>query len=311
MDRHIARSQTRFGMSPARLGGLTGVLLACGLAGCASEPDHSRVAYHHVRPAPALRHYTAPGPFNDPWGPYISAASARFGVSEKWIRAVMTQESSGDLYQDGGLTTSSVGAMGLMQVMPDTYDMLRERYGLGSDPYEPHDNIFAGTAYIREMYNIYGFPGFLAAYNAGPHQLEACLSTGASLPMETVNYLTSVAPKLRPYAVASGPLAAYANAPGEMPADDLNRRSLTGQAMPAVQILSAPTLACMPTAADRSADALNRDALAAAEGVAPPPPNPLRNPAPSYRSASTAPSSIADLLPPSNPPSSITDLLKR
>ena len=234
-------------MSPARLGSLIGVLLACGLAGCASEPEHSRVAYHHTRPAPVVRHYTAPGPFNDPWGPYIRAASARFGVSEMWIRAVMTQESSGDLYQDGGLTTSSVGAMGLMQVMPETYDMLRERYSLGSDPYEPHDNIFAGTAYIREMYNIYGFPGFLAAYNAGPHQLEACLATGASLPMETVNYLSSVAPKLRPYAVASGPLAAYANAPMEMPADDLNRRSLTGQAMPAVQILSAPTLACMPT----------------------------------------------------------------
>ncbi len=267
MDRHIARSQIRSRTSSARLSGLIGVLFACTLTGCATE--HSRVAYHHVRPAPVVRHYTAPGPFNDPWGPYIRAASARFGVSEIWIRAVMTQESSGDLYQDGGLTTSPVGAMGLMQVMPDTYETLRERYGLGSDPYEPHDNIFAGTAYIREMYNIYGFPGFLAAYNAGPHQLEACLATGASLPWETVNYLTSVAPKLKPYAAASGPLAAYADAPAEMPADDLNRRSLTGQPMPAVQILSVPSLACMPTAADRSANALNRDSLAASAGEPP------------------------------------------
>jgi D-alanyl-D-alanine carboxypeptidase len=182
----------------------------------------------------------------------------------------MQQESSGEQFQDGAPTTSPVGAMGLMQVMPDTYDMLRIRYGLGNDPYEPHDNIFAGTAYIREMYDTYGFPGFLAAYNAGPQQLDACLANGAPLPWETVSYLSAVAPKLRTYAVISGPLAGYADAPPEIPADDLNRRSLTGQPMPQIQVAAAtPALACMPPAADRSADALNRDALAAAAGDPP------------------------------------------
>ena len=39
------------------------------------------------------------------------------------------------------------GAIGLMQVMPDTWAGLRVRYRLGGDPYDPRDNILAGTAY--------------------------------------------------------------------------------------------------------------------------------------------------------------------
>jgi len=62
---------------------------------------------------------------------------------------------------------SRKGAMGLMQIMPGTWADLRARYGLGADPYDSHDNILAGTAYIRELYDRYGAPGFLAAYNAG------------------------------------------------------------------------------------------------------------------------------------------------
>ena len=58
--------------------------------------------------------------------------------------------------------------MGLMQVMPGTYSDLRNRYALGGDSYDPHDNIFAGTAYLRQMYERYGYPSLFAAYNAGP-----------------------------------------------------------------------------------------------------------------------------------------------
>ena len=241
--------------------------LACALSACA--PQHGAIrqaSYQPGRPfqPPAARTYPPAGPPEDPWGPYIRAASARFGVSEVWIRAVMQQESGGQLFQDGTLTTSPVGAMGLMQVMPDTYAILRDRYGLRDDPYEPHDNIFAGTAYIKEMYGVYGFPAFLAAYNAGPNQLDACLSMGAPLPQETVNYLSSVAPKLRPYAVPTGKLAAYADLGLEMPADDLNRRMMTGQALPVAVVREQPVLACMPPASDHMADDLNRGALAAA-----------------------------------------------
>jgi hypothetical protein len=99
--------------------------------------------------------------------------------------------------------------MGLMQIMPDTFDGLRQRYALGSDPFEPRDNIMAGTAYIREMYDRYGAPGFLAAYNAGPSRLDSYLVGGDSLPDETVNYVAAIAPRLGSSVALTGPLAAY------------------------------------------------------------------------------------------------------
>ena len=97
-----------------------------------------------------------------------------------------------------------------MQVMPDTYDGLRGRYNLGNDPFDPHNNILAGTAYLREMYDRYGAPGFLAAYNAGPNRLDSYLYGGRPLPDETVNYVASIAPLLGPGTPMSGPLAVYA-----------------------------------------------------------------------------------------------------
>ena len=104
--------------------------------------------------------------------------------------------SGGNQYQNGQLITSSAGAMGLMQVMPETYDELQGRYSLGDDPFDPHDNILAGTAYLREMYDIYGSPGFLAAYNAGPRRLDDYLSNNRSLPDETRRYVAMIGPNI-------------------------------------------------------------------------------------------------------------------
>ena len=130
--------------------------------------------------------------------PYIREASAKYDVPEKWIREVMRQESGGNLYGRGGqLITSGAGAMGLMQVMPATYDDLRGRYReLGDDPYDPHNNILAGSAYVREMYDIYGAPGFLAAYNAGPGRLDDYLTRNRTLPLETRRYVAAIGPRI-------------------------------------------------------------------------------------------------------------------
>jgi cell division septation protein DedD len=119
----------------------------------------------------------------------------------------MHQESGGEQQ-----ATSPVGAMGLMQVMPATYEGLRERYQLGDDPYDPHNNILAGTAYIREMYDRFGAPGFLAAYNAGPDRVDSYLARRAALPDETVNYLAAITPNLGTDVPRSGPFAVYASA---------------------------------------------------------------------------------------------------
>ena len=170
--------------------------------------------------AQAARAYAVPGPPGDPWGPHIREAAARFAVPERWIRAVMRQESGGRLTDGSGAPiTSPAGAMGLMQVMPRTYDTLAARHGLGPDPYEPRDNILAGAAYIRAMHDRYGAPGFLAAYNAGPDRVDAYLAGAKILPDETINYVASVAPALG--VPLGGPIAAYARGPRPVAASDL------------------------------------------------------------------------------------------
>jgi hypothetical protein len=152
-------------------------------------------------------YYPPPGPPEDPWGPYIREAAERFRVPGHWVRAVMHQESGGEQQ-----ATSSAGAMGLMQVMPATYEGLRARYQLGDDPYDPHNSILAGTAYIREMYDRFGSPGFLAAYNAGPDRVDNYLAGRAALPEETVNYVAAITPNLGTDVPKSGPFAVYASA---------------------------------------------------------------------------------------------------
>jgi hypothetical protein len=129
-------------------------------------------------------------------------------VPDLWIREVMRQESGG---RAGA--TSRVGAMGLMQVMPGTYRELAQRYNLGPDPYHPYDNLQAGAAYIREMYQLYGSPAFLAAYNAGPRRLEDYLWGGRGLPDETRNYVARVGPRIASTAPARrAPAEVYAAA---------------------------------------------------------------------------------------------------
>ena len=165
---------------------------------CATKPQMSASVEAGQYLSRAGRSYTPPGPASDPWGPYISEASAKYDVPQRWIREVMRQESGGRMYGRGGdLITSGAGAMGLMQVMPATYDELRARYReLGDDPFDPHNNIMAGTAYIREMYDIYGSPGFLAAYNAGPGRLDDYLTRNRVLPLETRRYVAAIGPRI-------------------------------------------------------------------------------------------------------------------
>ena len=194
------------------LRGVGCVALLALLAACAGNaPQHSATREAARYAAHARSSYTPPGPPEDPWGPYIHEASNRFDVPEIWIRSVIRVESGGNEYLNGQLITSSAGAMGVMQVMPETYDELRDRYGLTDDPYDPHQNILAGTAYLREMYDIYGSPGFLAAYNAGPRRLDDYLSNSRPLPDETRHYVAMIGPSVQGvYPVNRSPAEDYA-----------------------------------------------------------------------------------------------------
>jgi cell division septation protein DedD len=181
----MIRATAAFGLRPAAACLMLGLLAACGNSQHQLATGGSNSEW--VRPAS----YDPPGPPHDPWGPYIQQASRRFDVPERWIREVMRQESGG---RQGAV--SRAGAMGLMQVMPGTYAELSRRYALGTDPYHPWDNIMAGSAYLREMYELYGSPGFLAAYNAGPRRLEDYLWGNRGLPDETRNYVARIGPRI-------------------------------------------------------------------------------------------------------------------
>jgi len=126
-----------------------------------------------------------------PFAAFVEEASRRFTIPEHWIRAVIRVESG-----EKSRSRSRKGARGLMQIMPKTWAELRARYGLGADPYDVRDNILAGAAYIRELSDRYGAPGFLAAYNAGPGRYERHLKTGRPLPAETQAYVAALAPMI-------------------------------------------------------------------------------------------------------------------
>jgi hypothetical protein len=191
---------------------------------------------HAERASPATHRVS--GLSINPFAAFVTEASKRFGVPEHWIRAVMHVESGGKQR-----TRSSKGAMGLMQIMPKTWAELRTRYSLGADPYDPHDNIVAGAAYIRELHDRYGAPGFLAAYNAGPGRYERHVATGRPLPDETQAYVATLAPMInrarskaqidavaRSFAWASSSLFATRTA-GRSPVDMRQNRSSRAQAV--------------------------------------------------------------------------------
>lgn len=160
------------------------MLSACAVVSCAAADATAESPFTappaRLKPAAQSR---------DPWAADVAEAATRFAIPERWIRAVMAVESTGDR-----TARSPKGAMGLMQIMPKTWNELRRRYGLGHDPWQPRANILAGAAYLREMHDRYGsMAAMLAAYNAGPRRYDAHLASGRALPAETVAYVAKIA----------------------------------------------------------------------------------------------------------------------
>jgi hypothetical protein len=126
------------------------------------------------------------------WQSAIHEASDRSGIPFAWIKAVIEAESAGCAVNNGKPTTSSAGAMGLMQLMPATWAEYRARLRLADDPFDARDNIMVGAMYLRDLYDRYGSEGFLAAYQAGPERYEESIRDGRPLPRKTLDYITRV-----------------------------------------------------------------------------------------------------------------------
>jgi soluble lytic murein transglycosylase-like protein len=89
----------------------------------------------------------------------IARHASANGLSPELLRAVVRAESGFN-----PLAVSSVGAQGLMQLMPATAQAL----GVG-DPFDPEQNLAGGARYLRQQLERFGeIPLALAAYNAGP-----------------------------------------------------------------------------------------------------------------------------------------------
>jgi len=114
------------------------------------------------------------------------AAADRYGLPRGLVRSVMAAESG---FQP--LAISPKGAIGLMQLMPGTAQVL------GADPHDAAQNVDAGARYLRDLlekYN-YGLRHALAAYNAGPGAVDKY--NGVPPYRETINYISRIEKKLK------------------------------------------------------------------------------------------------------------------
>jgi soluble lytic murein transglycosylase-like protein len=109
-------------------------------------------------------------------------AAHQNGVSADLVKSVMRQESG---FKPCALSVA--GAMGLMQIMPDTAETLHL-----DDPFDPAKNVDAGAKFLRMMLDRYqgNVQLALGAYNAGPARVDK--SGGVPDIPETVGYVNKV-----------------------------------------------------------------------------------------------------------------------
>ncbi len=136
-----------------------------------------------------------PDPGRDRYDEHIRAAAERFRVEPELIKAVIHAESGFNRR-----AVSRKGARGLMQLMPGTARQL----GV-SDSFDPRENIFGGTRYLREMLDRYGndLRLGLAAYNAGPEAVDR--SGGVPPYPETRSYVSRVSRLMQRYGGVPAP----------------------------------------------------------------------------------------------------------
>jgi soluble lytic murein transglycosylase-like protein len=151
-----------------------------------SEPGFFTVPWPRMQ-TPATAAVASPGPICDPiplsqLNPLIRAAAMKSGLPELLLGSVIQKESAGR-----PCAVSSAGAMGLMQLMPETAAQLGVR-----DPFNPRESIEAGSRFLKDLLERFGGDLALAlgAYNAGPHRIE---HYGGLPPFaETQNYVQSI-----------------------------------------------------------------------------------------------------------------------
>jgi hypothetical protein len=124
----------------------------------------------------------------------IVSTAKSFGVDPHLVKAVVQVESSFN-----PSATSKKGAMGLMQLMPETAKFLSVK-----DPYDPAQNIRGGTKYLKQLLDKFdGNIGLsLAAYNAGEYSIQK--HDGIPPYRETISYVRKVVELREQFRVGKG-----------------------------------------------------------------------------------------------------------
>jgi soluble lytic murein transglycosylase-like protein len=137
----------------------------------------------------------------------IKEVAEKHGLEPDLIHSIIRAESNYDPN-----AVSSSGAMGLMQLMPET----AKRYGV-RNPFDPSDNIEGGVRYLKELSLLYSKQTklVLAAYNAGQ---EAIRRYGGIPPYpETISYIEKVnAQYSAPYMKVRTKIYKFFNSSGEV-----------------------------------------------------------------------------------------------
>ncbi|HTR34816.1 MAG TPA: lytic transglycosylase domain-containing protein [Bryobacteraceae bacterium] len=118
--------------------------------------------------------------------PLIQSAAGKQEVDPDLVRAVIEKESAAR-----PCAVSTAGAAGLMQLMPDTAEQFDVH-----DPFNPRENVEAGTKLLKFLLNRYGNDPALAlgAYNAGPARVDQ--QAGVPAIPETLEYVADILSKL-------------------------------------------------------------------------------------------------------------------
>jgi soluble lytic murein transglycosylase-like protein len=158
-------------------------------------------------PFPKIKAEARPQSHDEAYDKIIKDVAEKHGLEPDLIHSIIRAESNYDPN-----AVSSSGAMGLMQLMPET----AKRYGV-RNPFDPSDNIDGGVRYLKELSLLYSKQTelVLAAYNAGQ---EAIKKYGGIPPYpETISYIEKVKAKYpTPYIRVRTKIYKFHTASGEM-----------------------------------------------------------------------------------------------
>lgn len=125
------------------------------------------------------------------WVPILNGVEQQYGIPTDLLARIAYQESSFRPDVIAGTTVSSVGALGIMQLMPQYFASVQRPRPFGQQ--DSLDQINQAANLLQSLYAHYADWGLaVAAYNDGQGNIDQWVSGNRALPDETATYVTDV-----------------------------------------------------------------------------------------------------------------------